>query len=156
MRLPSVVGRVVRLTVSAVAVAFVTVPMAPLLNVTVLLAAVVLKPKPLMVSVDAFAPTLAEFKVTIGAIVATRTGAPLDMPLMVATAVKTPAEGRVDRSTVSEVDVAEITVPAAPLFSVTMLLDAVVSKPAPVIVIVLGFSAKTELLLVTVGVTAAI
>jgi hypothetical protein len=156
VKLPSVVGRVVRLTVSAVAVAVVTVPMAPLLNVTVLFAAVVLKPKPLIVKVEVLAPILAELSVTIGARVATRTGVPLDMPLIVTTAVKMPAEGRVDRSTVREVDVDAMTVPAAPLLRETMLFAAVVSKPAPLIVIVFGFRARTALLSVTVGVTPAI
>jgi hypothetical protein len=139
VKLPSVVGRVVRFTVKAVEVALVTVPTAPLLKVTVLFAAVVLKPEPLIVNVEVFAPTLVALSVTIGAIVAIRIGVPLDTPLTATTAVSNPAEGRVDSSTVSAVEVAEITVPAAPLFRVTTLLAAVVSKPAPLIVIVFGF-----------------
>ena len=51
VRLPMVVGGVVKLTINCVAVAEVTLPTAPLLKVTVLLAAVVLNPVPAMVSV---------------------------------------------------------------------------------------------------------
>ncbi len=56
VRLPAVVGLVENVTVSAVEVAAVTVPTAPLLNVTVLLAAVGSKPKPLIVIRGALAP----------------------------------------------------------------------------------------------------
>ncbi len=59
VRLPAVVGLVVKFTVSEVAVAAVTVPTAPSLKTTVLLAAVVSKPKPLMVTVAALAARLA-------------------------------------------------------------------------------------------------
>ena len=50
VRFPAV-GRAVKDTVSVVAVAFVTVPTAPLLNTTVLFPAVVLKPNPRIVRV---------------------------------------------------------------------------------------------------------
>lgn len=153
--LPSVVGLVVRFTVSAVAVALVTTPTAPLLKVTVLLDGVVLKPDPLMVNVDAFTPILVALSVTIGAMVATRTAAALDTPLTATTAVSKPADGLVVSKTVSVVAVEAITVPTAPLFSVTELFAAVVSKPFPVTVIVVGFNGITELLTVTVGVTLA-
>lgn len=52
---PTPTGRVENVTVRAVAVADVTAPTAPLLNVTTLLAAVVEKPKPLITIVDALA-----------------------------------------------------------------------------------------------------
>lgn len=51
VKLPTAVGAVVRFTVNDVAVAVVTVPAAPLLKVTVLSPAVVLKPKPEIVTV---------------------------------------------------------------------------------------------------------
>ncbi len=51
VRLPATVGLVEKVTVKLVPVAVVTVPTAPLLNVTVLLPAVELKPKPVMVTV---------------------------------------------------------------------------------------------------------
>lgn len=155
VRLPSLLGLVVRFTVSEFAVAAVTTPTAPLLNATVLFDAVVLKPKPLIVTVDALAPILVELTVTIGEMLATRTGTPLVAPLTVTTAVSRPADGRVESSTVSVVAVEAITVPDAPLFSVTLLFAAVVSKPAPSTVIVVGSRASTELLVVTVGATLA-
>lgn len=64
--LPTVVGFVENVTVRAVAVAVVTVPTAPLLRVTVLFDAVVSKPNPLIVIVDAFAPRFAVLAVTTG------------------------------------------------------------------------------------------
>ncbi len=53
VRLPADVGLVEKFTVSDVAVAVATVPTAPLLNVTVLLAAVVSKPMPLITTDEA-------------------------------------------------------------------------------------------------------
>lgn len=153
--MPSVVGLVEKVTVRAVAVADVTVPMAPLLNVTVLLDAVVLKPEPLMVTVAAFAPMVAELSVTIGVILATRMGAPLLTPFVETTAVNTPAEGLVENRTVSAVEVAEITVPIAPLLSVTVLFSAVVSKPTPLIVTVVSLKVRLPLLIATVGLIVA-
>ncbi len=90
---------------------------------------------------------------TIGAIVATRIALPLVTPFVLTTAVRTPAEGRVESSTVKLVDVDAITVPTAPLFRVTVLFAAVVSKPDPVMLIDVGFCGMTLLLSVTVGVT---
>ena len=56
--------------------------------------------------------------------------------MVVTTADKVPAEvGLVDNVTVSEVGVAAVTVPTAPLLNETVLLLAVVSKPEPLIVI---------------------
>lgn len=56
VKLPTLVGRVVNTSVSEVAVAAVTRATAPLFNLTVLLATVVSKPKPLMVKAVEEAP----------------------------------------------------------------------------------------------------
>lgn len=59
------------------------------------------------------------------------------MEFVVTTAVRLPAEaGFVENVTVSDVDVAAVTVPTAPLLKTTELLEAVASKPKPSIVIV--------------------
>ena len=71
------VGFVLKLTVSDVVVAAVTVPTAPLLKTTVLLAAAVSKPNPLMESVVSSASRLAVLLVTTGTTVETCTAAPL-------------------------------------------------------------------------------
>lgn len=55
VRLPAVVGRVLKVTVMAVAEALVTDPTAPLLNTTVLLPGVRSKPRPLITTVEALA-----------------------------------------------------------------------------------------------------
>jgi hypothetical protein len=60
------VGRVVKVTVSWVEVAAVTLTTAPRLNITVLLAAVVSKPVPVMVTVVALIDRDAEFRLTVG------------------------------------------------------------------------------------------
>ena len=78
------------------------------------------------------------------------------MPLVVTTAVKLPAAGLVENVTVSEVAVALVTVPTAPLLNTTVLFAAVVLKPVPAIVMVVAEFDKLVLLLVTVGVTVAI
>jgi len=70
VRLPVVLGGVVKLTVNNVVVAEVTLPKAPLLKVTVLLPAVVSKPVPAMVNVVALIARLFVFEVTVGAEVA--------------------------------------------------------------------------------------
>lgn len=57
-------------------------------------------------------------------------------PLVVTSAVRAPAAGLVENDTESDVAVAEVTVPTAPLLNVTILLAAVVSKPAPAMVMV--------------------
>ncbi len=64
-------------TVSVVAVAAVTVPAALLLKTSVLLPAVVLKPKPLIVNVVALAASATVRVVTTGITVATLTAEPL-------------------------------------------------------------------------------
>lgn len=70
VKLPAL-GRVENVTVNEVAEAVVTFPTAPLLNVTVLLPAVVLNPKPLMVTVVAVSASAVVAAVTTGATVAT-------------------------------------------------------------------------------------
>ena len=62
-----VVGGVVNETVKLVAVAALTIPTAPLLNVTLLFAAVVEKLLPLMAIVGAYELRFAAFDVTTGA-----------------------------------------------------------------------------------------
>src|SRR5258708_26966096 len=66
VRLPTAAGPVESVTVSVVAVAAVTVPTAPTLKVTVLLAAVVSKPMPLIVSMVAAKVKLAALLLTTG------------------------------------------------------------------------------------------
>lgn len=152
MRLPDVCGFLEKVIVSAVAVALVTSPMAPLLKTTELLARVVSKPKPLMVSVVALARRSLVLLVTTGVTVATSTAGPLAIVLEVTTAVKLPAlVGFVEKVTVKDVAVAAVTVPTAPLLKVTELLAAVKSKPVPLIVIVLASAASPDALLVTTG-----
>lgn len=71
VRLPIEVGFVENVTKREVAVAVVTVPTAPLLKTTVLLAATVSNPAPVMVTVEALAPIAEVLLVTAGATVAT-------------------------------------------------------------------------------------
>ena len=108
VRLPAVVGLVENITVSEVAVAAVTVPTAPSLKTTVLWAAVVSNPRPVMVSVVAAGGQ-------VGRIVrhGRRDGGHLDWRAasstlsVVTTAVRLPAvAGFVENVTVSEVAVA--------------------------------------------------
>ena len=155
--MPAVVGDVENVTVSAVEVAAVTVPTAPSLKTTVLLAAVVSKSKPLMVSVVALAARFVVLLVTAGATVATCTAPPLFTLSVVTTAVRSPAAvGFVEKVTVSEVAVAAVTAPTAPSLKTTVLLLAVVaSKPNPLMVSVVALAARLVVLLVTTGVTVA-
>ena len=126
---PAVVGLVENVTVNRVAVAVVTAPTAPLLKTTVLLPAVVLKPKPAIVIVAALAARFEELVVTTGLTVATWTAVPLLTVLVVTIAVKLPADvGLVPSVTVSELAVAALTVPTAPLLNTTVLLEGVVSN----------------------------
>ena len=72
VRIPVVVGGVLKVTVNWVVVAAETVPIAPLLKVTVLLAAEGEKPVPLIVNVVALMARLGGlFEFTVGAIEAT-------------------------------------------------------------------------------------
>ena len=70
LRSPAVVGFVENVTVSEVAVAEMTSPIAPSSRVTVLLPGVMSNPKPLMVSVAALAARSAVLLVTTGVTVA--------------------------------------------------------------------------------------
>ena len=145
-----------KVTVSEVALAPVTVPAAPLLKTTVLLPGVVLKPKPLIVTVPALAAMLELLEVTTGTTVPTWTAEPLPAPSVVTTAVRLPsAAGLVPNVTVSDVAVADVTVPVAPLLKTTVLLAGVVSKPAPLIMIVVALMGRVAVLLVTAGATEA-
>ncbi len=73
--------------------------------------------------------------------------------MVVTTAVRLPAvAGNVVKVTESVVDVAESTVPTAPLLNVTVLLPAVASKPMPLMVRVLVFALiELEVSVVTTG-----
>jgi hypothetical protein len=71
VRLPADVGLVEKVTVNEVSVAADTVPTAPLLNVTVLLAAVELKPVPEIVTVAELAARFEVALVTVGVNLAT-------------------------------------------------------------------------------------
>ena len=125
-------ARLTNVTVSEVAVAAVTVPVAPLLKATVLLPAVVLKPKPLIVICVALGDSTAVLLVTTGATVATCT-APLLWLSVVTVAVIAPAAvGLVPSVTVSEVPVAAVTVPTAPSLKTTVLLANAGSNPIAV------------------------
>jgi hypothetical protein len=89
----------------------------------------------LITRVAALTATFAVLVVTTGTTVATSTAAPLLTLFVVTTAVRLPAvSGRVERVTVSDVAVASVTVPTAPLLKTTVLLAEVVSKPKPLIV----------------------
>lgn len=154
--LPTVVGKVEKVTVSAVAVAAVTVPTAPLPSVTLLSSGVVLKPKPLITSVVALAARLVVLLVTTGLTVATLIGAPLLALLDVTTTVKSSAvAGLVEKVTVNDVAVAAVTVPTALSLNTTVLFAAVVSKPKPLIVSVAELANRSAELVVTTGTTVA-
>ncbi len=157
VKLPADVGLVLNVTVSDVAVAAVTVPTAPLLKETELLAAVGLKAWPAMVIVAALAASDAVLVVTTGRTVAICTAVPLLTPLVVTTAVKLPATvGLVVKSTVSEVVVAALTVPTAPLLMTTTLLPGVVAlKPKPLMVTEVALAAMAVDAVVTTGDTVA-
>ena len=74
---------------------------------------------------------------------ATWTAAPLEMLLVVTMAVRMPmAVGGVLKVTVNSVVVAAVTLPIAPLFKVTVLLDAEVENPVPLIVNVVALMAR--------------
>lgn len=155
VREPTTAGLAENNTVNEVDVEAVTAPTTPLLNTTVLLPGVELNPVPVIVIELELAFKLAVELVTDTGTAATCTAVPLLMPLVVTTAVKLPAEGFVENVTVKDVAVAEVTVPIAPLLNNTVLLEAVVLKPVPAIVIVVAAFERVLLSLVTVGVTRA-
>ena len=135
VKLPRAFGLVPRLTVSDVAVVAVTVPTAPLLNTTVFREAIGSKPNPLIRMLEALMAKLDVLTVNTGLTLAICTAVPLAMPLTVITAVRLPAEiGLVENVTISDVAVAPVIVPTAPLLKTTVLREAVASKPEPVMV----------------------
>lgn len=147
------VGLVPKFTVRVVAVAVATVPTAPLLKTTVLLAATVSNANPLMTILDALIANGVVLTVTEGITFATCTALAFALVLVVTTAVMLPAlVGFVVKFTVNVVGVAEAIVPTAPLLNVTLLLAAVGSKPNPLIVSVDEAAGRLAVLLVTTGV----
>ena len=161
VRMPVVVGAVLKVTVNLVVVAAVTLPIAPLFKVTVLLDAEVENPVPLIVNVVALMARLGGlFEFTVGAtgtptIVATWTGVPVGVPLLppkeFTTAVRLLRNGCVANVRVKEVAVAEVTRPV-PLLKVTVLLSGVFAlNPVPVMVRVVAFIPRLVVALVTVG-----
>jgi hypothetical protein len=151
VKLPEAVGWLVSLTVSVAAVAAVTVPAAPLLKLTVLFAAVVSKPTPVIVSVVARAATSVTALVTTGFTEATSTAVPLVTPFDATIAVRLPALGLVLSATVSDVADAAVTFPIAPLLKVTVFWLGVVLKPVPAMIIEAALAARVAELAVTVG-----
>ena len=148
------IGAVSKATINWVEVAEVTWAV-PLLNVTILFAAIVSKPVPVIVSVVALLARLAELEVTFGGeIAATMVATCTELllpPNEVTTAVRLPRSGAVSNVTVNEVVDAAVTWPV-PLLKVTILLAAMVSKLVPVIVKVLALLARVlPLFNVTVG-----
>src|SRR5579859_3409866 len=113
------------------------------------------KPAPLMVRVVAVARIWDVLAVTAGSTVATCTGAPLLRVSVVTIAVIGPAFGIAVSNTVSDVAVALVTVPAAPDDRITLLRDAMGSKPAPVMTRVPALAASGAVLAVTPGTTIA-
>ena len=83
VRLPTEVGLVLNVTVSRVAVALETVPMAPLLNETTFREATGSNPTPLISRVDELIPTFAVLAVTKGTTDAIWTAVPLEMEFVV-------------------------------------------------------------------------
>jgi hypothetical protein len=161
VRIPVVVGAMLKVTVSWVVVAAETVPIAPLLKVTVLLAGEGENPVPLIVNVVALIARLGGlFEFTVGGtgtpiMVATWTGVPLGVPVLppkeFTTAVRLLRDGCEENVRVKEVAVAEVTRPV-PLLKVTVLLRGVFAlNPVPVMVRVVALIARLVVVLVTVG-----
>lgn len=155
VKLPAVTGRVVRLTVKDVEVAAVIDPTAPLSNVMESFANVVSNPSPAMMTELAFAARNALLLVTTGATVPTCVAVPL-APFVTTVAFNAPAVvGGVVSVTVNWVAVAAETVPTAPLLNVTVLFEAVVSKPSPSIRSSVSSAGMLAGLLMTSGTTVA-
>ena len=157
VRLPALVGFVEKVTVSAVLVAEVTEPTAPLLNVTLLFPAVGSKPKPAIETVAALAASAAMLDVTTGLIVATCTAAPLLKPLLATLAFSAPATidaGRLELSAVA--DAAEmVPMPLPAPLKVTPSLSGFALKPKPLIDMLDALAAKEAVFNVTTGITVA-
>jgi len=151
---PAPVGRAVRETSSFVAVASTTVPSAPLLKETVLLAAIRSNPQPLIFSVVAASGRIVDLAVMTGRATtfATMIGGPLLPPKDRTTAFSgpRPLESFV-RATVSSEGDAFTIVPMAEPESLTEFVRLVGSKPVPRITSVCALSARRALLLVTRG-----
>ena len=155
VKLPAI-GLVEKVTVRDVAVAEVTVPTAPLLKFTELFSGVVSKPAPVIVIVDELAARLAVLLVMLGVMDAICTAEPLEMLLVVTIAVRLPRPvGLVLNVTVSDVRVAVVTVPTAPLLKTTVLLPAIGSKAKPLITMEGAAIPSAVVLSVTEGVTEA-
>ena len=80
---------------------------------------------------------------------------PLETEFVVTIAVKEPATGFVERVTVSDVGLAAVTEPTAPLLNTTVLLASVVLNPVPEMVTVDRVASNSVELLVTVGLSEA-
>ena len=99
---------------------------------------------------------LAALLVTPPVTLATCNAVPLENEFVVTTAVKFPSEvGLTAKVTVNAVDVAFVTVPIAPLLKATLLREAVVSNPKPLMTIVDALMAMLAVLVVTTGFTVA-
>jgi hypothetical protein len=143
-------------TVNCVAVAAVTIPTAPLLNTTVLFPGVVLNPNPRIVRVVVDKVIAAVLEVTEGITFATWTALPLETELVVTTAVRLPTVvGFVSIRTVSDVAVAAVTVPTAPLLKTTVFLAKFVSNPTPLITTLAAPAERLAVLDVTIGLILA-
>lgn len=156
VRLPAAVGLIEKVTVNLVVEAVVTAPTAPLLNTTVLLAAVAENPNPSITTVLALAAKASVLDVTAGTTLATCTAAAAAWPLVVTVADRLPtAVGLVVKVTVRAVVVAVVTVPMAPLLKATVFSEGTVLNPAPLITTVVALAAKLSSLRVTTGFTEA-
>ena len=139
VKFPTAVGLVPKLTVSEVVVAAVIVPIAPSLKTTELLPAIGSNANPLSTILDALMAIGVALIVTDGVTRATCKAEPLDFELVVTDAVKSPTlVGREESETVRVVAVAAVTLPAAPLLRVRVLLLGVVSNPNPLMVSVVA------------------
>ena len=155
VRLPRAVGAVSKVTVNWVEDAEVTWPV-PLLKLIVLLAAVLLKPVPVMVRVVAVEARLVVFNVTAGAATMLATCTVLLVPPKeVTVAVRLPRDGAVSKVTVNWVKDAEVTWPLPLLKLTVFILLAVGTKLLPVIVRVVALLARLVVLKVIVGVETA-
>jgi len=142
-----------KVTVKDVEDATVTVPMAPLLRVTTLPAAVGSKFAPEITSVGEVLDRVAELGETEGGTqtVATTTAVPLDRPKDVTEAERAPALGCVEKVTVKDVAETDEIEPTVPLLRVTTLPAAEGSKLAPEITSVGEAMSRVAELGVTTG-----
>jgi hypothetical protein len=155
VRLPAVAGFVEKVTVNDVRVAAVTVPIAPLSKVTVLFEAVGLKLLPVIVTVLALAERLVVVAVKTGDTVATAVAALLNNDVVTTTFSGPAMFGNAANVILSEVVVAAVIMPTAPLLKLTELFVIVELKPKPAIVSVVVPAANGVVLDVTVGTTLA-